>query len=45
VTGTTIEGDDPERVASVPKIDAEVQSAVQAGMDRVAARRSLPVLG
>lgn len=40
--------DDPERVdddAYVQKIYDEVQAAIQAGMDRLAAKRTLPVFG
>jgi 1-acyl-sn-glycerol-3-phosphate acyltransferase len=40
--------DDPDRAgddAYVQKIYDEVQAAIQAGMDRLAARRTLPVLG
>ena len=40
--------DDPERVEDekyVQKIYDEVQAAIQAGMDRLAAKRTLPVLG
>ncbi len=40
--------DDPDRVdeeAYVQKIDDQVQRAIQAGMDRLAAKRTLPILG
>jgi 1-acyl-sn-glycerol-3-phosphate acyltransferase len=40
--------DDPERVddeAYVQKVYGEVQRAIQAGMDRLAAKRTLPILG
>ena len=40
--------DDPERVddgAYVQKIYDQVHGAIQAGMDRLAAKRRLPVLG
>ena len=40
--------DDPERAddeAYVKKVYDEVQRAIQAGMDRLAAKRTLPILG
>ena len=40
--------DDPERAedeAYVQKIYDEVHAAIQAGMDRLAAKRTLPILG
>jgi hypothetical protein len=40
--------DDPERAddaAYVQKIYDQVQAAIQAGMDRLAAKRALPILG
>ena len=40
--------DDPERIdddAYVQKVYDEVEAAIQAGMDRLAAKRRLPVLG